>query len=163
MKKTAWGMPMTGRSALRAIVAAGLGLGLFSTGAAWAQDAGGCPNIPADSGLTWEYRGNGEMDFCRALRNDGSEAFGLYIAQKTPFTPKSGKRAETGHIDGQEVIWYRGELAGKPDIQVRETLLPLADGRVAHIWMQASNAQELGQVIRQAETMQFPATRLSSK
>jgi hypothetical protein len=155
---------MTGRSALRGILATGLGLGLLSVGVAWAQDdADGCPQISADTGLTWEYRGNGDMDFCRALRDDGSEAFGLYIAKKTPFEPKKGKRAETGHIDGQEVTWYRGELAGKPDFEVRETLLPLADGRVVHIWMQAPNQQELRQVIRQAETMQFPATRLSSK
>lgn len=155
-------MPKSGMSALRGIMAAGLGLGLMASGNAWAQDAGGCPQISADTGLTWEYRGNGDTDFCRALRSDGSEAFGLYIAKKTPFSPKKGNRAETGQIDGQAVTWYRGELAGKPDMQVRETLIPLADGRVAHIWMQAPTAEDLAKIIHQTEAMHFPATRLSS-
>lgn len=163
MKKTAWGMPVTGLSALRGVMAAGLGLGLLATGSAWAQEASGCPELAAETGLTWEYRGNGDTDFCRALRTDGTEAFGLYIAKKTPFSPKKGNRVETGRIDGQEVNWYKGELAGKPDVQVRETLLPLADGRVAHIWMQAATKEELARVIRQTETMHFQATRLSSK
>ncbi|HEY0504957.1 MAG TPA: hypothetical protein VGD42_15860 [Lysobacter sp.] len=128
---------------------------------AHAQDQGNCPQLPADSGLTWEYRTTGGSDFCRALRADGSEAFGLYISRKANFEPKRGNRAEAGAIDGQSMYWYKGELATKPDVEVRETLVELADGRVAHIWLQA-DAPQLGAVLHQAQSIRFPATRLSS-
>ncbi len=138
------------------LVLAGLG-----TANAHAQDQGNCPQLPADSGLTWEYRASGGSDFCRALRADGSEVFGLYISRKANFAPKRGNRAEAGRIDGQDMHWYRGELATRPDTEVRETLVELADGRVAHIWLQAE-APQLGATIQQAQAIRFPATRLSS-
>ena len=138
------------------LVLAGLGMAN-----AHAQEQGNCPQLPAESGLTWEYRASGDSDFCRALRADGSEAFGLYISRKANFEPKRGNRAEPGVIDGQSMYWYKGELATKPDVEVRETLVELADGRVAHIWLQ-SGAPELGAAIHQAQSIRFPATRLSS-
>jgi hypothetical protein len=138
------------------LVLAGLG-----TANAQAQDQGNCPQLPALSGLTWEYRASGDSDFCRALRADGSEAFGLYISRKANFEPKRGNRAEAGTIDGQSMYWYKGELATKPDVQVRETLVELTDGRVAHIWLQ-SDPQQLGVNIQQAQSIRFPAARLSS-
>ncbi len=141
--------------------------GLMFAANAQAQDVlsqgdGTCPQLPASSGLVWEYKGSGGGDFCRALREDGSEAFGLYIATKSPFTPKRGNRAEAGVIDGQTMFWYKGEVAIRPDMQVRETLIELPDGRTAHIWLQASDAQ-LGNSIMQAQSIRFPATRLTSK
>ena len=125
------------------------------------QDGGNCPQLPASSGLTWEYKATGGSDFCRALRADGSEAFGLFISRKANFEPKRGNRAELGVIDGQSVYWYKGELATKPDVEVRETLVELPDGRVAHIWLQAQ-APELAPTLSQAQSLRFPATRLSS-
>src|SRR5687768_3939438 len=77
-----------------------------------AQNAGACPYLAADTGLTWEHRGSGDSDFCRALRQDGSEAFGLTIAADAPFKPKTSDRAERVNIDGREVTWYRTEIAG---------------------------------------------------
>jgi hypothetical protein len=47
-------------------------------------------------------------------------------------------------------------------MQVRETLIELPDGRTAHIWLQASDGQ-LGNSIMLAQSIRFPATRLSSK
>jgi hypothetical protein len=139
------------------LVLAGLGMA-----SAHAQDQGNCPQMPEGSGLTWEYRSSGDSDFCRALRADGSEAFGLYIARKSPFEPKRGNRAEAGVIDGQQMYWYKGELATRPNLEVRETLMELADGRVAHIWLQAE-PQQLGATISEAQSIRFPSTRLSSK
>src|SRR5262245_41319999 len=63
-------------------------------GAAVAQDAGDCPYLAADSGLTWEHRGGTDYDFCRALRADGTEAFGMNISRQAPFKPKGGNKAE---------------------------------------------------------------------
>ncbi|RPE81167.1 hypothetical protein EDC50_0339 [Vulcaniibacterium tengchongense] len=141
----------------------GLLAGALGIGAAAAQDPGKCPQLPPDSGLTWEHRGTADSDFCRALRADGSEAFGLYIAAKTPFEPKRGDRAEPGVIDGQEIYWYRAELAGKPDVQARETLVRLDDGRTVHIWLQAPDPNALAPLLQQAQSMRLPSTRLSSK
>lgn len=136
---------------------------------AWAQEdaaaaptAGACPRLPPETGLTWEYRNAGEADLCRALRADGSEAFGLFIARTSPFDPKAGNRAEEGMIDGREVRWYRTEIASRPNMRGRETLVELPDGRVAHIWLQAPSETALRESLNLAQSMQFGATRLSS-
>lgn len=130
-------------------------------GTAVAQDAGACPYLSADTGLTWEHRASANSDFCRALRQDGSEAFGMTIAKDAPFKPKGGNRAERVSIDGREVTWYRTEIAGT-QIQARETLVQLPDGRVAYIWVQATSPEQLSQVLQQTQSMKFGATRLSS-
>lgn len=122
-----------------------------------------CPQLPADAGLVWQHKGTANSDFCRALRADGSEAFGLYIAAESPFKPKRGDRAEQASIDGRDVTWYRSELAAKPDVQARETLLELPDGRVAHIWVQANSPAQLGEAIGQTRSLHFQSARLSSK
>lgn len=130
-------------------------------GAVAAQDAGACPYLSSDTGLTWEHRGSGNSDFCRALRTDGSEAFGMTIAKDAPFKPKGGNRAERVSIDGRAVTWYRTEIAGTK-IQARETVVELPDGRVAYMWVQASSADQLNQVLEQTQSLKFGATRLSS-
>ncbi|HEU0305496.1 MAG TPA: hypothetical protein VFR30_00850 [Lysobacter sp.] len=130
-------------------------------GTAAAQDAGACPYLAADTGLTWEHRGGAGSDFCRAIRADGSEAFGLTIAKDAPFKPKGGNRAENVTIDGRQVTWYRTEIAGT-QIQARETLVELPDGRVAYMWVQASSREQLNQVLQQTQSMKFGSTRLSS-
>jgi hypothetical protein len=137
------------------------GLGMVTAHAQSTQDGGNCPQLSADAGLAWEYKATGGSDFCRALRADGSEAFGLYISRKANFEPKRGNRAEAGVIDGLSIYWYRGELATKPDVEVRETLVELPDGRVAHIWFQAEQPQLLP-ALHQVQSIRFPATRLSS-
>lgn len=144
MNKTAFCMPI---------------LLLAAAAPAWAQDAAACPRLPANAELTWEHRSTGNSDFCRALRADGSEAFGLYIAQESPFEPKRGNREETGRIDGKEIQWYRAEIATQPGIKARETLIELDDGRVAHLWLQASSSEVLGQSFQWAENLRFGADR----
>lgn len=121
-----------------------------------------CPRLPATTGLTWEYRAAGDADLCRALRGDGSEAFGLYIARNSPFEPKRSNRAEEGTIDGRPMQWYRTELAGQPNREGRETLIELNDGRVAHIWMQATGESQLRETMDMAQALRFDGTRLSS-
>jgi len=151
MKKVAYCLPLL--------------LALASSALAQAQkDASDlCPQLAANSGLTWRHKSTASADFCNALRDDGSEAFGLYIASDSPFKPNRGNREEQASIDGRETYWYRSEIASKPDIQARETVLKLADGRVAHIWIQATS-QQLGEAMQQAQSMRFqPKTQLSTK
>lgn len=141
----------------------GMGMAvLLSAGVAQAQTAFVCPALPASTGLTWEHRPAGDSDFCRALRADGSEAFAVFVTAKAPFKPSRSDRAETGTIDGREIHWYRSEIAGRPNVQSRETLIDLPDGRVAHVSFQAPNAEALGSVMEQTRGMSFSASRLSS-
>ena len=83
----------------------------------------------------------------------------MVIGRDSPFEPNRSNREETGRIDGREVQWYRAELALKPGVEARETLVEMPDGRVAHIWMQANSAQELDAAFGQAEGLRFGAGR----
>lgn len=135
---------------------------LVAAGAAQAQEAAGCPKLPDNAVLAWEHRASAGTDFCRALRADGSEAFGVYIAAKAPFEPKRGNRVEQDTIDGHAIYWYRSEVAGRPNVETRETLVQLPDGRVAHIWLQANSADGLKEEIATARGLRFQTERLSS-
>lgn len=114
-----------------------------AAGCLQAQQANPCPQLPADAGLTWDVGGSARTQLCRALRADGSEAFGLVISDKPAFEPQRGDRAEAGRVGGRDVYWYRAELAQKPGTQARETLLRLPDGRSMHVWLQAPSGDAL--------------------
>ena len=136
-----------------------LAAGLLLTGTVRAQEARACPELPADAGLAWEYRASGDSDLCRALRADGSEAFGLYISRKANFEPVRSNRMERGRIDGQDVTWYRAELAAQPGVEAREALVTLPDGRSAHIWLQAPDAQALVAGLQLVQALRFGANQ----
>ena len=119
-----------------------------------------CPKLPDSSGLTWVHKALGPADLCRALRADGSEAFGMHIARETPFKPKRGNREEKATIDGQAIWWHSSELATQPKMKMRETLLELSDGRQAHIWVQAMSDQDLAAALDQANQLHFQPGQL---
>lgn len=123
--------------------------------AAQAQNPAACPQLPADAKLAWEHRGSGSADFCRALRSDGSEAFGVYIAAESPFSPKRVNRDVEGFVDGRKMYWYRAETALKPDVTALETLIQLDDGRVAHIWLQSSSDAQMQEVMGITPNLRF--------
>jgi len=131
--------------------------GLVMAGAAAAQDASVCPQLPADAGLTWDYRGSGDTQLCRALRADGSEAFGMVITAKPTFDPSRSDRAERSTVDGREIRWYRAELAQKPGVQARETVVELANGRSAHLWLQADSDAALQAGFQLLQALRFDA------
>lgn len=147
------------KTTIRAFSAAVL-LGTAGLAAAQAAPAA-CPLLPADSGLTWEYKAAASTQFCRALRADGTEAFGLYIAKNSPFKPGRANRAEEARIDGRVIHWYRSELAGKPDVQARETSFELPDGRVAYLWIHADSQDELGDAIARTASLRFGDARVA--
>lgn len=138
-----------------------LGLLLPLAGTAAAQSAGACPYLDASTGLTWEHRAGPNFDFCRALKADGSEVFGVYISREAPFKPRNANRAEQVTIDGREVKWYRAEIAGTK-LEARETLVEMPDGRVAHISVQAKSTEQLNEALQQTQALKFSGTRLSS-
>lgn len=132
-------------------------------GPALAQEAaGGCPQLPTVQ-LTWQQRDYGQTTLCRAIREDGSEAFGVSITPEAPYELKRSKRRNTGTINDQAVYWYEGELATKPGALVRETMFELGDGRNVHIWMQADSETQLSQELGTVQSLRFDTSRLSSK
>jgi len=122
-----------------------------------AQQANPCPQLPGDAGLTWDVGGSAANQLCRALRADGSEAFGLVISAKPAFEPQRGDRAEAGQVGGRDVFWYRAELAQKPGTEARETLLRLPDGRSMHVWLQAPSSDALQAGFRLIGAMRLDA------
>jgi hypothetical protein len=138
-----------------------LGLLLPLAGTAAAQSAGACPYLDANTGLTWEHRAGPNFDFCKAIKADGTEVFGVYIAREAPFKPRNGNRAEQVTIDGREVTWYRAEIAGTK-LEARETLVEMPDGRIAHISVQAKSQEALTESLQQTQALKFGGTRLSS-
>lgn len=136
---------------------------LSLAGLVHAQSPGECPTLPADSGLVWERLDSAGFTFCKAMRDgDAKQVFAVMIAEDSPFKPNRSDRAEKTTIDGLEAHWYRGELAGNPDMRVRETLIELDRDRVAHISVRAANDEELAQAISAVEGIRFQGTRLSS-
>src|SRR3546814_6182561 len=79
----------------------------------------------------------------------------------SPFDPRRSNRGEETVIDGHETHWYRGEIASAPDAQVRETLIELDDGRVAHISLRAASEAELADALQQ-DQIDRKSTRLNS-
>lgn len=132
---------------------------LVMAAAAQAQNPAACPQLPVDAELAWEHQGSNGADFCRALRSDGSEAFGVYIAAESPFSPKRMNREVEGIVGGREIYWYRAEIALKPDVTALETLIELNDGRVAHLWLQSSSDAQLQEVMGITRDLRFSADR----
>jgi len=135
---------------------------LLAAGAAQAQSAGECPLLPADADLSWSAMTGDDFVFCKALREDGDEVFAVMISKDSPFDPRRADRAEKAVIDGHEMRWYRGEIASAPNAEVRETLIELDDGRVAHISLRANSEEELTDALDQAQALRFRGPQLSS-
>lgn len=137
----------------------GLAFLLLASPAVHAQEAQGCPQLPADSNLAWQHQQINGADFCRALDADGSEALGMYISAEPTFEPDGDNSEEQGVVGGYEVQWYRAELATKPGFEARETLIKLDNGRVAHVWLQAPSGDQLQQALELAGGLRFNAGR----
>ncbi|WP_024889842.1 hypothetical protein [Luteimonas huabeiensis] len=130
---------------------------------ALAQAPGDCPTLPADAGLDWTRRASEAFLICRAVDADGREAFGLYLAERSPFEPRRTAREERGTVAGQDVHWYRGEDAADPAKLVRETLVTLEDGRVMHVWLHARDRDQLQRNQQLVERLRFDGALLGRK
>ena len=136
---------------------------LLVAGAANAQSAGECPTLSDEANLSWTKLDGPGFTFCKAIRDsDAAEILAVTLSEQSPFEPRRSDRAEKTTINGHAGYWYRGEIASAPDAQVRETLLKLDDGRVAHISLRADSEAGLANAIKEAEALRFDETRLSS-
>lgn len=130
-----------------------------------AEGAGdACPALPPGAGLRWEPLSGPSFVFCRALREDGSEAFAVTISGRSPFEPNRTRRTGPANVGGHGGYWYRSEIAGDPDAIARETLVELDDGKVAHVSLRAESETQLGEAMRQIGDLRFTGgdARLSS-
>lgn len=143
----------------RSVLAGVCALGMAA--AAHAQPAPSCPQLPADSGLSWEQRGNDAFLICSAVDSTGSEVFGLSLSADSAFQPRRGNREERGVVAGQDIRWYRAEVATQPELLVRETLVELDRDRVAHIWVRRQSEEALREGLVLVERLDFDAPRLT--
>ena len=130
--------------------------GLASAQTAATDAAAACPaiNDTLSADLRWEAFSTPDMLFCKAVAGDsGEEIFALTISRDSPFRPRRGNRAEVGTLAGRELQWYSGEIATAPAGIVRETLINTNDGRKAHIFMRATNAETIARRQRMVEML----------
>lgn len=120
----------------------GIVLGVLVMPAAIAQQSG-CPALGSNSGLHWDVTRADDLLFCRALTEAQDEVFSVSISSDSPFNPVRRNRGEKAVINGQEVYWYRTEIATRPDLQARETSIALDNGRVAYFNVQSASEDGL--------------------
>lgn len=131
---------------------------LFS--APFAAQATGCPALPTSAALSWDKLEGPDFTYCKAMREDGEQAFAVMLRADAQFrTRRAHREGNQVWIDGHQVYWYRGEV---PNGIVRETLLELDRNSTAHIVVRAGNEAELAATQRIAERLQFQDNRLGS-
>lgn len=65
-----------------------------------------CPELPARSGLVWEYLEGGDFIGCIATRqSDKVRLFGVYLGQHPSFVADQSKRKAKGIVGGRAVHW----------------------------------------------------------
>ena len=129
------------------------------TGAAAAQNvAAECPNLPQEAGdsLKWQVVQMPTSLLCRAMRtDDGQEAFALTISTQVPFKLDNAMRAQEGTLEGQRMWWYRSEIAGRPNEQVRETMVKLGANKVVHAFIRTDNVDTLNRYMQMVQGLRF--------
>ncbi|WP_202845615.1 hypothetical protein [Luteimonas saliphila] len=133
--------------------------GLLWSGHALAQSATeNCPELPPGTDLGWDVVNGPDFVFCKAIRaSDGSQAFAVMLGGQSAFRPTRELREESAEIDGHDVRWYRGEVATRQNVLVRETRVELGRRNTAHIVVRADSEDLLAQNRRLAEGLRFRA------
>lgn len=137
---------------------------LLCAGAAQAQTANDCPQLPSDAAVHWEVQPGPDFVFCRAMDiANGQQAFAVTVGRSATFKPRRNDRVgDRVTIDGNLTWWHapENELTGA---MVRETLLELPSGDYAHIIVRSSDEAALTRSLRDAEALHFSEVRLGSK
>ncbi len=125
-----------------------------------------CPTLPAAAmvDLQWNVLQTDSALLCRAVRKDsGVEAFALTLTRKSPFKPENNLREEAGQIEGKKLWWYRGEIAGRPNELVRETLAKLGSGSVVHVFIRTTDAGVLNRYQQVVQNLDFTAPSVAAR
>lgn len=118
-----------------------------------------CPELPSNSSLHWDALAGPDFVFCKAMReSDGSQAFSVMLRAESAFRPERALREDKALIDGHKVSWYRGEVATRQNVHVRETLVELGRKSTAHIVLRADSEAQLAENQLLAESLRFRPT-----
>lgn len=141
-----------------------LSAALFASTAS-AQSAPACPTLPSEAAtdLRWTTLQTDSALLCRAMDTAGQEAFAVTVARKSPFRPNSSLREESGQMQGQNLWWYRTEIAGRPNELVRETLVKLGADRVVHVFIRTTDKDIMGRYQRIVQRLQFDAGNVARR
>ncbi|WP_052772877.1 hypothetical protein [Luteimonas sp. FCS-9] len=135
-----------------------------AAGAAQAQSATACPQLPVIANVQWTVQEGRDFVFCRAIEFDTQrQAFAVAIGRAATFKPRRGDRiGGQVRIDGHPTWWHapRNDLTSAI---VRETLLELASGDYAHIIVRADDPTQLARSLRQVEQLEFADVRLGGR
>lgn len=138
---------------------------LLCAGAAHAQSANDCPQLPSSTTTQWEVQQGPSFVFCRAVERDTArQAFAVTIGRDATFKPRRGDRiGNRVTIDGNQTYWHAPQNDLSTGTLVRETLLELPSGDYAHIIVRANDETQLTRALRDAEGLHFSDIRLGSK
>ena len=125
----------------------GILLGLSFTPAAAAET---CPPLPQQAGLHWEQSGGKDFTVCRALDDSGKQLLGVMLTAEPTVNLRRRNRVEESVIAGQEVHWYRPEIAEPGAEEKRVTVVELGKKRYAQIWVDAEDPGQLRRAIELA-------------
>ena len=64
-----------------------------------------------------------------------------------------------GALNGQDVQWYRTEIAGDDKAQAREALIRVSANQVVHVSMRAPSTEALTERQQMVLSLPFPAYR----
>ncbi|WP_394004773.1 hypothetical protein ACF3M1_06515 [Luteimonas sp. WGS1318] len=138
---------------------------LLCAGAAHAQSANDCPQLPSGTTTQWEVQQGPSFVFCRAVERDTArQAFAVTIGRDATFKPRRTDRVgDRVTIDGNQTYWHAPQNDLLAGTLVRETLLELPSGDYAHIIVRANDETQLTRALRDAEGLHFSDIRLGSK
>jgi hypothetical protein len=125
-----------------------------------------CPTLPASvmDELQWVTLQTDSALLCRAVnKGNGNEALAVTLSRKSPFRPSRDLRAEQGQVAGKTLWWYRAEIAGRPDTLVRETLVQLDSGRVAHAFIMTKDAVTLNRYQQVIQALDFATPSVATR
>ena len=131
---------------------------------AQAQPAGSdhCPDLPGGSTLHWQQQQRDGYLLCRAEDEHGNPAFNLMLTDDEPkLRLARSLRAERAQFAGQDIHWYRMDLANDAAEQAqyrRITVSRLGKDQYAQLWFNANDQAELETRIEQISHLRLDNT-----
>ena len=120
-----------------------------TTAPAMAQTSGGCPALPAGTGLHWEQQYGGDFLLCKGINEAGEASLNIMLTPRDPDLALNRQlRAEKGQFAGEELLWHRIDNgnAHRPDELRRISVVKIDKRRYAQIWINATSTEELGRL-----------------
>lgn len=135
----------------KTIFSLGILLGFSVSPVADATDP--CPALPQQAGLHWEQSGGKGFTVCRAMDEGGRQLLGVMLTAEPTVNLRRRNRVGESVIAGQEVHWYRPEIAEPGAEEKRVTVVELGKKRYAQIWVDAEDPGQLQRAMDLAQVL----------